>query len=1126
MRPHIIVLAFVGCALVSPALSRYARGFVLENGDDHTVLWQIGQKDGKTEGFALAPNGFSQYQKDPIFLVGVSDPARDWPYVQPGPADAWAGGRPHTATILFGLEAPPSEDCELVLCLANTHYRSPPRVVINGNGKVIFQTILPAGGPDATIMGDLAEAKPCELQITVPAGVLRAGTNVISITTQEGSWMLYDAVAFLAGKGVKMVPLSDVTAVRSVQAVPALVKSDGELRQVVELEIIRAGGPISLEVSCEGRPCWSGNLSNGTQEIIVPVPRVVERKEVNLVARASDKVILETKVPLAPVREWVVYLLPHSHVDIGYTDIQTKIEQNHWRFYEQALETAAKTADYPPEAQFKWNVEVLWAVDSYLRTSSPEKRAAFLEAVRKGVIGLQALYGNELTALCRPEELLRLLDYAQRLKEQIGVPIDSAMISDVPGYTWGIVTALAQAGVRYFSIGPNGGHRIGHTLRVWGDKAFWWRSPSGQERVLCWIPRLGYWRGFRGKSELFAYLRDLQESQYPFEMVQLRHCLGDNAAPDVGISDFVKNWNEKYAYPRLVIATCSEMMREFERRYGDNLPECTGDFTPYWEDGAASSARETGLVRRAADRLSSAETLWAMLQPDNYPDELFYQAWRNVVLYDEHTWGAYNSITEPDSEFAKSQWQIKQSFALEADRQSRDLLTQSLKGLVSQERTEAADRYVMVLNPTGWVRSDLVTLEAQVGSVSSIQDDAGAAVPWQKLSDGRLAFWAKDVPAFGARRFRLVVGGPGDASGGSGQGLTEGGTTMETQRYRLEVEPQTGALRRLVDKQLNRDLVDKAKGWGLAEYLYVPGRNPEKVERIAAGCTVKRLEEGPLVQRWAVESPAPGCRSVKWIYELSDVKDQIKVDMILDKEKVRSPEGVHVAFPFYVPDGQMRMELAWAIVRPEADQLPGACKNYYTVQRWIDVSNEEFGVLWGSWDAPLVELGTIRTDVPQPFSPEGWLTHIEPTQTILSYVMNNYWETNYKADQEGPTLFTYFILPHRGGYDPVAATRFGIETTRPLIALVVNRNTPPELLPPVRVESGSVLPVECKMTRDGRGMILRLFNPRQTREEAVVKLDEKKLTKAWITDLSEKPGAPVTGPVTVAGFGLVSLRLE
>ena len=46
------------------------------------------------------------------------------------------------------------------------------------------------------------------------------------------------------------------------------------------------------------------------------------------------------------------------------------------------------------------------------------------------------------------------------------------MISDVPGYTWGIVPAMAQAGVKYFSIGPEllRPHRAHH--EHWEDKPF------------------------------------------------------------------------------------------------------------------------------------------------------------------------------------------------------------------------------------------------------------------------------------------------------------------------------------------------------------------------------------------------------------------------------------------------------------------------------------------------------------------------------------------------------------------------------------------------------------------------------------------------------------------------------
>ena len=123
------------------------------------------------------------------------------------------------------------------------------------------------------------------------------------------------------------------------------------------------------------------------------------------------------------------------------------------------------------------------------------------------------------------------------------------MITDVPGYTWGIVPAFAHSGVKYFSIGPNGGDRIGHTIAAWGDKPFWWIGPNGKDKVLVWMTGTGYYRVFSSADNLLQYLGSLEEKGYPYDFVQVRHCLGDNGAPDVNFADTVKQWNDTHAYP-------------------------------------------------------------------------------------------------------------------------------------------------------------------------------------------------------------------------------------------------------------------------------------------------------------------------------------------------------------------------------------------------------------------------------------------------------------------------------------------------------------------------------------------------------------------------------------------------
>ena len=58
-------------------------------------------------------------------------------------------------------------------------------------------------------------------------------------------------------------------------------------------------------------------------------------------------------VPFQAVRQLTVYILPHSHTDIGYTAIQTDIEEKQINNLLQGLAAARRTADYPAGARFR-----------------------------------------------------------------------------------------------------------------------------------------------------------------------------------------------------------------------------------------------------------------------------------------------------------------------------------------------------------------------------------------------------------------------------------------------------------------------------------------------------------------------------------------------------------------------------------------------------------------------------------------------------------------------------------------------------------------------------------------------------------------------------------------------------
>lgn len=998
----------------------------------------------------------------------------------------------------------------------DTHSGIPPRLDIKINGTC-FEKQLPHGAGDTSAFGEVEKGREYRTIIEFPARLLKTGTNSITITNARGSWFLYDGLWLTAPNSVQLGALTEINELLDIHTRPFLVKYQGRLCQPVFASILHIGEPVEATIGIDGLAPVTQTLQAGYKTIEGLVPAVEKPTTIDVDVKVANTSIGKRSIEIAPVRKWEIYILHHSHVDIGYTHVQTDVLQKHYEYFDQVIELAKNSAQYPEGSQFKWNVEVLWAVDSYLKETSPEKRAAFIDAVKKGWIGLDALYGNELTALCRPEELVRLVDCAGQLRERYDVTIDSAMITDVPGYTWGLVPVLAHTPVKYFCVGPNRGHRIGYTLSQWGDKPFYWRSPSGQQKILTWVAGEGYSFFHSGKLDsgrLFEYLQRLERADYPYDMLHLRYSIGgDNGPPDPDLADFARKWNEKYAYPRLVIATTSEMFHRFEARYGNDLPTVAGDFTPYWEDGAASSARETLLNRAAAERLVQAETLFAMLKPTEYPAEKFYDAWRNVILYDEHTWGAHNSISEPEGDFALSQWKIKQAFALDADTQSDQLLKDALS---TPYTTAGRVTTIDVFNTCSWPRTDLVTIPKDWKlRGNAITDSNGRRVPSQRLSSGERVFLAEDIPAFGATRFectnnsRLEIAAPAYAND----------TTLTNGFVTVALDETTGAITKLKSKKTSMDLAGADDGVQLNDYLYVQGRDPKDPQRNGP-VTIKVKESGPLVASLLIESDAPGARKLTRELRLIAGLDRLDIIDTIDKTKVYQQEAVHIAFPFNVPGGVVRMDTPWAIVRPELDQIPGACKNYFTVQRWVDIANEKSGLTWATPDAPLIEIGKITNDARS----VGWIEKLEPSTTLYSYVMNNYWETNYKATQEGPTTFRYSIRPH-SGFDGAQATKFGAEISQPLIP-VPGTGSPPPRPSLLRLRPSNVVATILKPSRDGKAWMLRLFNPTQKPHKVTLDWSKPAPKKIFLSNFAEERCSPFNDTVEMAPYEIVTVRAQ
>ena len=285
----------------------------------------------------------------------------------------------------------------------------------------------------------------------------------------------------------------------------------------------------------------------------------------------------------------------------------------------------------------------------------------------------------------------------------------------------------------------------------------------------------------------------------------------------------VDEWNKIYAYPHLKYSGFAEAIGYIAGQFGDSIPVVRGDGGPYWEDGIASTARSAALERENEQRALGAEkfsTLSSLVNPRLRPDaEAIKQLWNDMVLYDEHTWGDNRSVSNPQSQESLRQLAIKEDFASEAKKRVDDLLWRSMAAL-ADSISDPPDT-LLVFNPLSWQRSSLVEMDLDKG-LELVDLTTQQTVPYEVLSTGpdyrHVRFWRQDVPSVGYKAYALKP-----APQAPPTPPARWRSTIENQYYRVVLDADSGAVKSIFDKELNKELVNASSPYRFNQYLYVTG---------------------------------------------------------------------------------------------------------------------------------------------------------------------------------------------------------------------------------------------------------------------------------------------------------------
>ena len=1120
------------------------------------ALWQIGTKDLNNAEFALAPKGYNRFAEDGFFIVGQSDAKTAWPYVHPGPIDAWAGSQPHTFTVLFGVEGAVSQGtCRLVLDVIDTYHNLPPTLRVEVNGQA-FERALPAGASDASIFGDPAAGKPCQVTIEFPAALLRAGNNQINITSIAGAWFLYDSLALETPAAIKACAVSEVTAMISAQPLPGVVERGGKSYQRIATTVMHAGGAREVAFCVGKEELQRLQLKDGRQsvDVLVPAVKKVCRTTCSLVS--GGHTLSSQPITLAPgVKEIVVVF--KTHFDIGYTDMATNVVQRYrTKMIDQALEVVDQNRDLPPDQQFAWTISG-WPMHKILQDwpgQSLERKERVEKALRDGRFVVHGLPFSTHTELLEAEDLVRSLGYSSRLTRRLGLamPRDGKM-TDVPEHTWMMATLLKHAGIDFMMIGCNGASAC---LQV--PMLYWWQGPDGSRVLTFYSPNYG--------TQLTP------PPDWPYRTWLACIHTGDNHGPPR--PDEVKQALDQAAkeFPgvKVHIGRLSDFGDAILAEKPD-LPLVRGDTPDTWIHGPMSDPDGAKLARNTRPLITATEVLnaqlrgWGVPVPNDAP--AIVEAYEHSLLYGEHTWGGaiywINNMLSFGEAFQKdhdagrfdrleASWEEHSAYIKKVHEIITPELAKNLQALVRSVKADG--RRVVVYNPLPWKRSGVVSLDAAGFSPAAVKPMDGGEVSLVDMAAGQLSFIARDIPPMGYRTYVATASSQSRAgvpaclpvtlhAGAAGGDACP--TLVESPFFSAKLDPSRGIVLSLVDKRSRRELAGNSDGLGLGQYLYErfdkdrvmqwcsnyvrgshlwadfykPGQPPSDqypYQALSPKDFKLRFEETAASVNAIMEAAAttnlPAVTTRLILYREQPCAD---LEITLhDKPFDPWPEAGWLCLPLNVKAPQYRLGRLGSIIDPAHDIITGANRHMFGINTGVSLTDEDgHGVGFCPIDYPLVSLDT----------PGCWrysLDFVPKKPVAFVNLFNNQWDTNFRLWNRGTwtSRVRLWGIQHYAA-EPAIITP-SLEARYPL--LVAAANGAPGALPASRrgleLSRKGIQVTAYGSNPDGPGTVLRLWELAGNSGTVRVRLPEGTTIKqAQPVDLRGRPvGKPI--PVSKGAF--------
>ena len=765
-------------------------------------------------------------------------------------------------------------------------------------------------------------------------------------------------------------------------------------------------------------------------------------------------------------KKYNIYVVHHSHTDIGYTDLQEVILYNQANYIKDVIKYLNKAYEENSVVKdFKWNCETYFCVEQFLQEATEEEKQDFIKYIKKGNIGLSASYLN-FTDLVDVDILNKRTKEICNLYKEQGINVNTAMNADINGISLGSLDVFLENGVEFLYTNIHCHHGMYPLYQ--NQKPYYWQSKSGK-KLLVWNGEhynLGNVLGlvfnkaqnfmtqnYLGKDKEKSPIETLKDNieeyiktcenygyEYDFIPVSVSGVFSDNAPPNTDIIETISKFNSLYGDSiNIEMVTTAQLYEKIKDKVKD-AKTYEGDLTDWWAHGVPSTPYPVKHYKEAMRMYHLCNRLDKDKKAINPAFEK--EAENNLLLYAEHTWGHSSTITNPYDTMVLNLDIRKNSYASKAHENCAKNLHRILHSKGDKLRYYDRDGKIKAINTVNearkcvvefyieaWAYGDIKVLDEKTNKYMKTQvspHPRGVLITFiddfLPLEEKVYTFEEKEkqkdiinsrVAYSGSERVKDIVNDYDKIT-----------YTLpyfiENDYFKISYKIGEGITSFYNKKEDKEMLIDGDAKFFTPIYENTEIRTDVYEERRRLGRNIRglhakkhiaKLEDIKILENGNV------FKTIELIYKLEGTyfssiviklfNDLPRIDFKYKIAKTFSEDIENILLPLALNlgDKETFVDKGKVSFKPGTYQIDGTCMEYYLIDTGVVYKGEKTNIAINTLDAPMIYMGDLAHH-------EILLCDKKEEnnkRNVYSWIMNNIWETNFKMDLSGACEFCYSL---------------------------------------------------------------------------------------------------------------------